>query len=476
MRSLPLLSGPAGAQRLRRALSVLSLLAVDVAATFLGIYLAFAAKLMLSGQPIDSAAIWRLEQQILPTATVVLVLVFAKNRLYAPRESRSGSATVLSSTTLAALAVLLLLVASGWHFQTYYMIYASWFFVSVLVIALRASYESITTLVLDASHYERRALLVGSDASAARVEAALDHTSNRRGVPYRVTGNIALEHLPAEWDGDEGTTLLDPSQVDEVIFTEAEGLSDQVVLSLLQVCRRRGIAVRLAPTTVEMLSHTIEAVPAPGFPLFSVHPPVLGLVQFWAKRLFDVVVGVLLTLLVAPFVGLMMLLIRLEDGGPVFHRSRRVGVDETTFDCLKLRTMYVGAEQMQTEVEHLNEADGALFKIREDPRVTRVGAFLRRYSLDELPQLINVLRGEMSLVGPRPLPVRDFEMLDAVQRKRYLVLPGMTGLWQVSGRSDLSFDELIRLDFYYIETWSIWLDFVILFRTIPVVLGRKGAF
>jgi tetratricopeptide (TPR) repeat protein len=126
--------------------------------------------------------------------------------------------------------------------------------------------------------------------------------------------------------------------------------------------------------------------------------------------------------------------------------------------------------------EHRNEADGALFKISDDPRVTKVGKFLRRFSIDELPQLFNVMRGNMSLVGPRPLPERDYQLLDDLHRKRYLVLPGMTGLWQVSGRSDLSFDELVRLDFYYIETWSIWLDLVILVRTIPAVLFKRGAY
>ena len=123
-----------------------------------------------------------------------------------------------------------------------------------------------------------------------------------------------------------------------------------------------------------------------------------------------------------------------------------------------------------------DRVSGALFKIRADPRVTAAGRLLRRWSLDELPQLFNVLRGQMSLVGPRPLPQRDYERLEDWHRKRYLVLPGMTGLWQVSGRSDLSFDELVRLDFYYIETWSIWLDLTILARTVPVVLGRRGAY
>jgi lipopolysaccharide/colanic/teichoic acid biosynthesis glycosyltransferase len=138
--------------------------------------------------------------------------------------------------------------------------------------------------------------------------------------------------------------------------------------------------------------------------------------------------------------------------------------------------MHRDADQRQADLESLNEASGAIFKIRDDPRLTRIGRFLRRYSLDELPQLVNVLRGEMSLVGPRPLPMRDFERLDGWHKKRYLVLPGITGLWQVSGRSDLDFDDLVRLDFLYLERWSPFLDLTILIKTIPAVLARRGAY
>jgi lipopolysaccharide/colanic/teichoic acid biosynthesis glycosyltransferase len=138
--------------------------------------------------------------------------------------------------------------------------------------------------------------------------------------------------------------------------------------------------------------------------------------------------------------------------------------------------MIQGADAMQLALERANEASGALFKIRDDPRVTRFGALLRRFSLDEIPQVINVLRGEMSLVGPRPLPVRDYQQLEDWHRKRYLVLPGMTGLWQIAGRSHLTFDDLVRLDFYYLENWSIWLDISILLKTVPAVLAGRGAY
>jgi lipopolysaccharide/colanic/teichoic acid biosynthesis glycosyltransferase len=143
---------------------------------------------------------------------------------------------------------------------------------------------------------------------------------------------------------------------------------------------------------------------------------------------------------------------------------------------LKFRTMVADAASKQPALEHANQATGALFKIRDDPRVTSVGHFLRRLSLDEVPNVVNVLRGEMSLVGPRPLPLRDYERLADWHRRRYNVLPGMTGLWQVAGRSDLTFDDLVRLDFYYIEHWSIWLDISILVRTPEAVFARKGAY
>jgi lipopolysaccharide/colanic/teichoic acid biosynthesis glycosyltransferase len=168
--------------------------------------------------------------------------------------------------------------------------------------------------------------------------------------------------------------------------------------------------------------------------------------------------------------------IKLTSKGPVFFRDTRVGVNEREFEMIKFRTMLADAREQQAALEAANEADGPLFKIKHDPRVTRVGALLRKLSLDEVPQVLNVLRGEMSLVGPRPLRIRDYRRLEDWHRKRDLVLPGMTGLWQISGRSALGFDDLVRLDFFYIENWSLWLDISILAKTIPAVLTRRGAY
>jgi lipopolysaccharide/colanic/teichoic acid biosynthesis glycosyltransferase len=211
-------------------------------------------------------------------------------------------------------------------------------------------------------------------------------------------------------------------------------------------------------------------------PLLEVKPPVLEGFDFAVKRTFDFVIAGFFTVILAPLMGFIALMIKLTSSGPILHRSPRPGIGGEPFDCLKFRTMYEDAEQRQDELEGLNEQSGALFKIRDDPRVTPVGRLLRRFSLDELPQLINVLRGEMSLVGPRPLPMRDDKLMADWHRRRYLVLPGLTGLWQVSGRSELDFDDMVRLDFLYLERWSVLLDFVILLKTVPAVLRRHGAY
>jgi exopolysaccharide biosynthesis polyprenyl glycosylphosphotransferase len=227
---------------------------------------------------------------------------------------------------------------------------------------------------------------------------------------------------------------------------------------------------------MEILIHRAEFVPGQSVPLFELKPPVFDGIDFAVKRTFDVIVASLIMLAISPVLIFSALAVRLTSRGPVIYRSWRPGIGRRPFACLKFRTMYRDADERQADLESLNEASGALFKIRDDPRMTPVGRFLRRFSLDELPQLWNVMRGDMSLVGPRPLPQRDFEMLEEWHKKRYLVLPGVTGLWQVSGRSELDFDDLVRLDFLYLEHWSPFLDLTILVKTIPAVFMRRGAF
>jgi exopolysaccharide biosynthesis polyprenyl glycosylphosphotransferase len=262
--------------------------------------------------------------------------------------------------------------------------------------------------------------------------------------------------------------------VDEVLITDADFPQDEAV-ELVDRCHRHGVRVRVAPSTMEILMDRVEFVPGQALPLFELKPPVFEGVDFAIKRTFDLVGATLLLVVLSPLLLLVSLVIKATSRGPVLYRSVRPGIGGNPFDCVKFRTMVEGADDLQDELEPSNEVDGAIFKMRTDPRVTPVGRFLRRWSLDELPQLLNVLRGEMSLVGPRPLPQRDYARLEDWHRKRYLVLPGMTGLWQVSGRSELDFDELVRLDFLYLEHWSVFLDLSILLKTVPAVIRAKGA-
>jgi exopolysaccharide biosynthesis polyprenyl glycosylphosphotransferase len=270
-------------------------------------------------------------------------------------------------------------------------------------------------------------------------------------------------------------TVLDVHRVQEVIIADPDFPEDRAV-ELVDQCHRRGVTVRIAPSTMEILVHRAEFVPGASVPLFELRPPVFDGFDYVAKRSFDFVGALVLVVLFSPLLLLIAVAVFVSSRGPVLYRSIRPGMGGEPFACFKFRTMRSDADQVQADLESLNEATGALFKIRRDPRMTRVGGWLRRFSLDELPQLFNVLTGQMSLVGPRPLPQRDFDQLEPWHKKRYLVLPGITGLWQVSGRSELDFDDLVRLDFLYLERWSVGLDLAILLKTVPAVLTRRGAF
>jgi exopolysaccharide biosynthesis polyprenyl glycosylphosphotransferase len=260
-----------------------------------------------------------------------------------------------------------------------------------------------------------------------------------------------------------------------VILADAE-FPERKAVDLVDRCHRYGIAVRVAPSTMEIMFGPTELVPGTTMPLIELKAPVFEGMQYVVKRVFDLVATTLLLIPLSLVMVPVALAVKLTSPGPVLYRSQRPGIGGEPFDCFKFRTMRSDADQLQEDLEHMNEADGVLFKIKRDPRLTPIGGFLRRLSLDELPQLLNVIKGDMSLVGPRPLPMRDYDLLDDWHKKRYLVLPGVTGLWQVSGRSELDFDDLVRLDFLYIERWSVWLDIVIMLRTIPAVLRRTGAY
>ncbi len=235
------------------------------------------------------------------------------------------------------------------------------------------------------------------------------------------------------------------------------------------------VAVSVVPRYYELITARSHVEDLNGLTMLDIAPASLSPGARLLKRSFDVVVSSLLLALFSPLVAVFAVAIKATSTGPVFFRQERTGRNERPFAMLKFRTMVNDAEERREELEHLNEMDGPLFKIADDPRVTRVGRFLRRTSLDEIPQLINVWKGDMSLVGPRPFVVSESEEIEGWARKRFEARPGMTGLWQVSGRNELSHLELCRLDYLYVASWSFWWDVQILWQTPSTVLHGRGA-
>jgi exopolysaccharide biosynthesis polyprenyl glycosylphosphotransferase len=462
----------------RRAARVISLLALDFVGVALAIFTALALKAALLSS-VSFSSVLHGTRSYIALAYLVTALLFARSGLYADRAQRPGLTRIVACLFQVTLLLVLFAIVEDMRFSSYYIFYGSFAFAVIYVASMRHLYERLTGALLRAAGYRRRAVLVGSGAHVAEVGHALKDSS-RAPAPIEIVGFLASQALPANGltplgSPDALDEVLGAQRIDEVIIADPDFPQEQAV-ELVDRCHRRGVRVRIAPSTMELLIHRAEFVPGESVPLFELSPPVFEGIDFALKRAFDVVGASLLLVALSPLLLLIALAVRLSSRGPVLYGSTRPGIGLQPFRCLKFRTMHTDAEQRLADLESLNEASGALFKIREDPRLTPVGRFLRRFSLDELPQLINVLRGEMSLVGPRPLPVRDFELLHDWHRKRYLVLPGVTGLWQVSGRSELDFDDLVRLDFVYLERWSLALDLAILVKTLPAVLSRRGAY
>jgi exopolysaccharide biosynthesis polyprenyl glycosylphosphotransferase len=468
----PLLRGLLRFELARSVARVSILACLDVGGLLLAIYTALLVKAAIR-HPEQMGQMWGQALDYVPLGALVMLLLFGRSGLYRKRGQRPGLPRVIASLFQTTVIVLAYALLEGEEFSSYYVFYATLFFALIYVSGFRWGFEKASGAILRAAGYRRRAVLVGSGANIQAVSHAL-HDS-REMEPYgfvaRTPAGVldglrdfrSLEQLERQFDS-----------IDEVLITDADFPEEEAV-DLVERCHRHGVRVRVAPSTMEILMDRVEYVPGQALPLFELKPPVFEGADFALKRVFDLVGATLLLVVLSPVMILAALAIKLTSRGTVFYRSSRPGIGGKNFPCMKFRTMVAGAEQLQDRLEEHNEMGGALFKMRDDPRVTAAGRFLRRWSLDELPQLFNVLRGEMSLVGPRPLPQRDYQRLDDWHRKRYLVLPGMTGLWQVSGRSELDFDELVRLDFLYLERWSVFLDLTILLKTIPAVIRARGA-
>jgi exopolysaccharide biosynthesis polyprenyl glycosylphosphotransferase len=327
----------------------------------------------------------------------------------------------------------------------------------------------------------QRTLILGSGMVAGQVVGKLRNNGQFGLVPVGIVDDevhdVGTPDLP--WLGRFGDldAIIEAQGIDRVIIAFSRASHEQLLESI-RACRDAGVTVDVVPRLFEFLDGVRALDQVGGLPLLSIGAPMLSSASIAAKRVLDVIGSGLLIAALSPLMIAIAIAIKLESRGPVFFSQPRAGRRNTSFDVIKFRSMYVDAEQRKAAVAELNEAsDGVMFKIREDPRVTRVGQFIRRFSLDELPQLFNVLRGEMSLVGPRPLIFPETAALEESWHLRRLELrPGLTGPWQVYGRSQSPFQEMVRFDYQYVAGWSLARDIEILLATLPAVMSGRGAY
>lgn len=327
----------------------------------------------------------------------------------------------------------------------------------------------------------RRALIVGAGEIGRTV---MRNLMAQPEIGYEVVGFVDdapekghtdMGRLKALGDTANIPTMVVEHAIDEVIIT-LPWISHRKIMRVIAQCERQNVRVKLVPDMFQISISRVELEVINGIPMLGVREPSIRGWNRAVKRTVDVLVVSLGLVILSPLMALIALAIRLNSQGPVIFKQIRVGRDGEEFLVYKFRTMREDAEDTKGHLSDQNEAQGPIFKIRDDPRCTRVGRFLRRSSLDELPQLYNVLRGEMSLIGPRPPIPDEVKQYKPWQQRRLETSPGITGLWQVSGRSDLTFDEMVLLDLFYIENWSLLLDIKIALRTIPTIMLGTGAY
>tara|TARA_Y100000588_G_scaffold394200_1_gene513481 strand:- start:501 stop:1898 length:1398 start_codon:yes stop_codon:yes gene_type:complete len=311
-----------------------------------------------------------------------------------------------------------------------------------------------------------RVLIAGGDDFGRAFHELL---STNPELGYRSAGFVEEEHFDALGE------RLKRDPVDEVMMATRQAEAD-VVMTVMALCQSLSIRFSMVPTLFNVMTSRVQVREIAGVPIFALDERIFLRSSRLLKRSIDLSLGVVALLLTSPIFAVVAALIRFESRGPSLIRQTRVGKSAKQFTVYKFRSMRQDADAMKDELRHLNESQGPLFKIRNDPRITRVGRVIRKLSIDELPQLFNVLRGEMSLVGPRPPLPDEVDQYETWQRKRFEVLPGLTGLAQISGRSDLTFDETLRFDFYYIENWSPLMDIKIMLKSIPKVILGRGAY
>jgi exopolysaccharide biosynthesis polyprenyl glycosylphosphotransferase len=453
-----------------------------VASDFLALALATGAAIALhrgASASLSEAAVWGL------VTVLIVLLVFPFYRLYERDRQQIAVSSLdevgdflnaLSLVSFIELSLGQALALGGFHTVAPVTVLLFWLFALFLLPLARTL---VRHLVVPLLNNPQNTIILGAGEVAQTVARKI-----RKHPEYnlRVLGFLDDDPQPLESDlddlqvlgrEDELVTTIRRYRVSRVILAFSKQ-PQQRVLAAIRGAGLRDVHLSIIPRYFEIMAANVGVVDVEGIPVLELPAARLSRLARATKRSFDLVLTAFALVLVAPLFLLIAVAIKLDSPGPVFFRQPRMGRNERVFNILKFRTMVDGAEKQRELLLAANEMSGPLFKIREDPRVTRVGRWLRRLTLDELPQLLNVVKGEMSLVGPRPFVVYEDERIDGWARRRLDLTPGMTGVWQVLGRNDIAFDEMVKLDYLYVTNWSLWWDIKLLLRTVPVVFSRRG--
>jgi len=447
----------------------------------LGYYLRFKVLLFINPTAIP---IFEKYLSVLIFLTLIWLAVFKLIGLYEGKKFTAlvdELAMLFGGITLSALILLGLLFLYREFWFSRLVIVNAWWISFVLLAAVRTISFAANRFL----HYRgmgiRKTLILGAGEMGQTLASKmlLD-----KGLGYQVVGfldddpvKIGKHYHGILVRGDllSVKEVIKKQRVDEVIIASSK-IPAEKVLDIITECERFGVEFKIVPGILELIASRVDVDELAGVPLLTVSEIRLKGLNAAVKRTSDIFLSAVGLMVLSPILLLSAVLVKATSPGPILFTQERIGLDGKSFPMFKFRSMIKDADNLFPQLEPLSEVDGYLFKMKDDPRVTALGKFMRRFSIDELPQLLDVFLGHMSLVGPRPPLPREVVKYNAWHKKRLRVRPGITGPWQVSGRSLLPFEDMVRLDIYYIENWSLWLDFKILLRTIPVVLLGSGAY
>ena len=483
-------SGQAATRRRRRSITIGILVLSDVAA----LSLAGLAALAVTGFP-PMETVYAMFATFPPVfgdmvqlglLALLCFVALAAERLYDPDELGWGSGQLTRTAraiTMGIVGFVLVSYVIGLASIPHLWVLVAWASALLFVMGGRLAVRDVMGRFEGSGVFRRRTLIVGSNHEAADVTRSLARPGTGL-LPVGCVSSQVKDQLSLDYTPPSVPSLGSPREIAEVVRRDsidtvvivASAFDYEVLDRIISDLRGLEVSIRMATGLSNVLTSRVLVGEASGIPLITVKSVSFTPGQLAFKRAFDLLAASVAIVLTAPVWLLLMGLIKLTSRGPVFYTQLRLGKDGVPFRMYKFRSMVQDAERRRGGLRDRNEADGPLFKMKDDPRTTPVGRFMRRFSLDELPQLVNVLRGEMGLVGPRPPLPREAALYTDKACRRFEVLPGITGLWQVSGRSDLSFDEMIDLDLFYIENWSVFLDLSMIARTVPAVLSSRGAY